>query len=273
MVHSDESILVFIPAYNCAPQIGRVIAQFDHTDVAKAISAILCVDNRSTDATAKQASKALTACPVEKRFLVRNAENYGLGGSHKVAIDFAKTHGYRHVIVLHGDDQGSIADILPLLHEGEHERHDALLGARFMLGSKTPGYSLLRTLGNRTFNLLYSLGTGRRLYDLGSGLNHFHTALFEDDFHRKYPDDLTFNYALIMGLAIRKADFRFFPIQWREDDQISNVRLLRQAAKMLRLLTGQITGGKRYLASEHRQTVRASYPYEIVETWSGLSEG
>lgn len=263
-----KTVLVFIPAYNCAPQIGRVIAQFDQDGVAQKFSAILCIDNRSTDSTVDQAASALAGCPVKRRFLLRNQENYGLGGSHKVAIDFARDNGYEHLVVLHGDDQGSIFDILPLLEDGVHLRHDALLGARFMRGARTPGYSWFRILGNRMFNLLYSAGTRQRLHDLGSGLNHFRTALFDSGFHQKYPDDLTFNYVLIMGLAARKVDFCFFPIEWREDDQVSNVRLFRQAMTVCKLLAGRIVGGMGYLEKEHREIARSAYHYDIIESWT-----
>ena len=45
----------------------------------------------------------------------RQDQNYGLGGSHKVAFGYAAAHGYEHLVVLHGDDQGAIVDLLPIL--------------------------------------------------------------------------------------------------------------------------------------------------------------
>lgn len=52
--------------------------------------------------------------------LLRNDENYGLGGSHKVAFDYALNNAYDYVVVLHGDDQGSIANLLPYLRSREY---------------------------------------------------------------------------------------------------------------------------------------------------------
>ena len=47
--------------------------------------------------------------------VLKNRENYGLGGSHKVAFNYAIENNFDYIIVLHGDDQGSISDMIPVL--------------------------------------------------------------------------------------------------------------------------------------------------------------
>lgn len=255
-----DRILVFIPMYNCAPQIRRVIAQFEAPDVAKLVAGIVCVDNRSTDHTVENATSALEKARIPSRCVLRNDENYGLGGSHKVAIQYARDRGFNHIVVLHGDDQGSVRDIIPLILSGGHRRADCLLGARFMRGSRLVGYSSLRTLGNRVFNLLFSVVARRRLLDLGSGLNHFRTSLFDSNFHFKFADDLTFNYYLILAIAHYGFKSQFFPLTWREDDQISNAKLWRHGIQMLSLLARRLRDGPRFFAAEHRLMPRTAYP-------------
>lgn len=255
-----DRILVFIPMYNCAPQIPRVIAQFARPDVAKLIAGIVCVDNRSTDKTVESATFALEKVQVPSRCVLRNDDNYGLGGSHKVAIQYAHDHGFNHIVVLHGDDQGSIGDLVPLILSGRHRQADCLLGARFMRGSRLVGYSWLRTSANHVFNILFSAVAGRRLLDLGSGLNHFRTSMFDSGFHVKFADDLTFNYYLILAIAHYEFRSEFFPLTWREDDQISNAKLWRHGVQMLSLLARRLKDGKRFFAAEHRPVPRAAYP-------------
>lgn len=260
-------MLVFIPVYNCGPQIPRVIDQFATVGGLPDDLAVLCVDNRSSDGSLGIAEAALTRSPVSEKYLLQNNDNYGLGGSHKVAIEFARQHGFDYLVVLHGDDQGSIADLQPLLANGEHRRCDALLGARFMRGATLIGYSPLRTIANYVFNGIFSAVARRRFYDLGSGLNLFKTEMFENGFHLKYADDLTFNYYLILGLADHRYSFRFFPINWREDDQVSNAKLFSQGLRMLKLL-GQRTWSKlRFQAAEHRTKPRAAYPATLIRSW------
>jgi glycosyltransferase involved in cell wall biosynthesis len=244
--------------------VGRVVNQCERAAAAGLDLAVLMIDNRSTDDTLDAARAALAGAALDQAWLLKNDANYGLGGSHKVAIAFARAHGFDHLIVLHGDDQGSLSDMVPLLIAGDQAGLDALLGARFQPGARLQGYSVLRTQANRVFNLVFSGVAGRRLYDLGSGLNLFRTAIFDDGFHLRYADDLTFNYYLILGLVDRGHAIRFFPITWREDDQVSNARLTSQGLRMLRLLAGRITNRRAFFAAEHRTTPRDAYPATLV---------
>jgi glycosyltransferase involved in cell wall biosynthesis len=162
------SILLFVPAYNCEKQIGRVIAQLDER-VSRYFAEVIIVNNRSSDGTERAALEEIRRRRRSHVKVLRNRDNYGLGGSHKVAFAYALGAGHDHVAVLHGDDQGRIDDLLPLLEQGEHRAYDCLLGARFHPASRLVGYSRFRTLGNRVFNLPFSVVAGRRLYDLGAG--------------------------------------------------------------------------------------------------------
>ncbi len=263
----SERFLVFIPAYNCEAQVPRVVADLACLTDEPGEFAIAVVENRSTDGTLASAEKALDTCPVAHKMLIQNDENYNLGGSHKVAFDLARKEGFDFVIVLHGDDQGSIRDLLPLLRAGRHRGQDALLGARFMKGATLQGYAALRTWANIVFNLIFSAVAGKRFYDLGSGLNLFRRSIFDDGFHLKYADNLTFNYYLIFGLADTGKRIEFFPINWREDDQISNAKLFSQGVNMLKMLAQRIWSKSEFLRSEHRLVPRASYPATVMRRW------
>jgi glycosyltransferase involved in cell wall biosynthesis len=264
MSPTSPRILVFIPAYRCAPQIVRVIDQFDER-VQRAIDTVMVVDNRSPDNTLQaaidRARTRLTHC----NFIGwTNDDNYGLGGSHKAAMRYAVEHGFDYLVVLHGDDQADIRDLLPQLDSGAHLATDCLLGARFAPGSRLIGYSLLRTLGNRVYNLLFSLGAGRRIYDLGSGLNLYRLEALRPFYYKTFPDDLTFNYVMLLGSYHAGQRVTFFPISWREEDQVSNVRLFRQAFKVLGLLGSYVLKRGRFLASELRGKPFAAYSGKIV---------
>ena len=230
-------IMVFIPAYNCAPQIGRVIAQFTPA-VMRHVSRLVVIDNRSTDDTLDRARDALAALPADRWLLLRNVENHGLGGSHKVAFDHAIAHGFTHLVVLHGDDQGSIADLLPLLDAGAHLSCDALLGGRFMRGSRLPGYSRLRTALNHLANWALTAITFTRVHDLGAGLNLYRVAVFADRAYLPFIDTLSFNQMLLLHSINAGHRLRFFPLTWREDDQVSNARLARLGVRLARIMLG-----------------------------------
>jgi glycosyltransferase involved in cell wall biosynthesis len=244
-----DRILCFIPMYNCERQIPRVLGRID-ARAAALLAEVIVVDNGSRDGSVAAAQAALARLAVPGTVL-RNDANYNLGGSHKVAFDYALDHGFTHVLVLHGDDQADIADAVPWLESGAHRQLDCLLGSRFGRGARLIGYSRFRTLGNHVFNLIFSLAAGRWLTDLGSGLNLFATGWMQDRFYRSLNDDLTFNNHLLLAICHRRARFRFAPISWREEDQVSNVKLFRQARKTLGIALGYLFLRGRYLARAH----------------------
>ena len=103
-----DKILLFIPMYNCEKQIVRVLKQLTD-EVCSYITEVIIVNNRSTDHGEAVVQSYLSENPLPMKVsLLRNDDNYGLGGSHKVAFQYAVDHGFDYVIVLHGDDQGDI---------------------------------------------------------------------------------------------------------------------------------------------------------------------
>jgi glycosyltransferase involved in cell wall biosynthesis len=257
-----DRILLFIPCYNCAPQIERVLGQLRGVDPAL-FGEVLVLDNGSTDGTVDRASRAAAALALPVT-VARNRSNYHLGGSHKAAFAHADRGGFSHVVVLHGDDQGRLADQLPLIDAGEHRRHDALLGARFARGARLEGYSAVRTLGNRVFNLIFSIVGGRRVSDLGSGLNLFSRAVFADPGVIRASDDLRFNVYLLLQMIDAGRGLYFFPISWREDDQVSNVRLVSQSLRTLGIAWNYAMNRNGFRAADHRDRAVDDYAFDVA---------
>ena len=259
----SDKILVFIPCYNCAPQISRVLRQFKDGNKAY-FSEILILDNGSADKTilaAIEAAKHINGLHIT---IGQNRANYNLGGSHKAAFGYAVANGFTHVVVLHGDDQGSIQDLIPVLENAKHKLNDACLGARFMPKATLAGYSNFRIFGNRVFNFIFSVGTRKSVKDLGSGLNIFGERVFKDPKVMKYADDLRFNIYLLLGLFNNKFKIEYFPISWRENDQISNVKMASQAMKTLNLLVQSITSKKEFWNKDHRDVIHEVYEFEVI---------
>lgn len=259
-----DKILLFIPMYNCEKQIPRVLNQLTD-EVCEYLSEVIIVNNRSTDNGENVVCDYLKEnTKGTKISLLRNDDNYGLGGSHKVAFQYAMDKGFDYVILLHGDDQGDISNILPYLKSGEYRNYDCFLGARFMKGSKLEEYSAFRTFGNRVYDFLFSVGCGYKVYDLGSGLNMYKTSILQSKFYLKYKDNLVFNYCMVMGQAFYGFKVKFFPILWREDDQVSNVKMLNQAMTVLKLLASFVGNKKKFVEAEHRDKVRDAYTASVI---------
>ena len=262
VVKMEDKILLFIPAYNCEKQITRVLDQLDD-DVFKIIREVIVINNRSTDNTEKVVADYIKTHNRNIK-LLRNNENYGLGGSHKVAFDYAKKNNFDYVIVLHGDDQGSVKDILPYIESEEHKNYDCILGARFMKKSKLIGYSKFRTFGNRVYNLLFSMVVHKKIYDLGSGLNLYKVEMLKYEFYKKFPDNLMFNYCMILASNYYDHNIRFVPISWREDDQVSNVKMVNQAITVLKMLFNYMVNKKKFIYKDLRTKPIDNYSAEVV---------
>lgn len=261
-----DKILLFIPMYNCEKQITRVLGQLTD-EICGYLDEVIIINNRSTDQGENAVRKYLAENPkTVKISLLRNDDNYGLGGSHKVAFQYAVDNGFDYVIVLHGDDQGDIANIFPYLEKGTYRKYDCFLGARFMRGSRLKGYSGFRTFGNHVYDILFSIGCRCRVYDLGSGLNMYRTDILKDKFYLRYKDNLVFNYCMVMGSAYYKHRIRFFPITWREDDQVSNVKMASQAVTVLKLLVSFVLDRAKFVTEEHRDKVIDEYTAKVVFT-------
>lgn len=252
--------------YNCEKQITRVLGQLTG-EICHYLSEVIIINNRSTDngeATVRNYLRRHTF-PL-KISLLRNDENYGLGGSHKVAFEYAIKNGFEYILLLHGDDQGDIDNILPYLKNKLYQKFDCFLGARFMRGSRLKGYSRFRTFGNHVYDILFSIGCRRRIYDLGSGLNMYRVDILKDHFYLKYKDNLMFNYCMILGSSYYGHSIRFFPIVWREEDQVSNVKMVNQAITVLKLLGSYIKNKREFITTEHRDRVIEHYTAQLVDT-------
>ena len=261
-----DRILLFIPMYNCEKQIVRVLGQLN-SEVCQYISEVIVVNNRSTDNGETVARNYIAGANIPvKVSVLRNDENYGLGGSHKVAFNYAMENGFDYVIVLHGDDQGSIENLLPYLKDRSYAQYDCFLGARFMKGSRLQGYSKFRTFGNRVYDFLFSLGTGEKVYDLGSGLNMYRVDALRSRFYLKYKDNLMFNYCMVLGQAFYGMKVRFFPILWREDDQVSNVKMVNQAIVVLKMLFSYVLDRRKFVDAEHRDRIVDNYTAQLIDS-------
>lgn len=258
-----DRLLVFIPTYNCEPQISRVLSKINQT-VMPYIDEVLIIDNKSQDNTVQTAISASDHI-TKKITVLRNNENYNLGGSIKRAFIYAIENGYDYMVTLHGDDQADIHDFLPVFQSKAYQDYDMVIGARFHPNSVLHGYSFARTLGNRVLNSVCALINRRRVYDLIAGINCFKISFFKNKFFLNFPDNLTFDAHLLLYGFNKNAKIHYFPISWREDDQISNAKVLRQAATILRLFVRYCI--QREKVFEHNLSGRAAgfkYPSEII---------
>jgi len=256
-------LLIFIPAYNCEAQLPRVLDKINQ-HIQNLTSEILIIDNHSKDQTLARARQGAEKIKI-KMTILQNKENYNLGGSIKRAFLYALENNYDYMITLHGDDQADIRDMLPILDNHKQENYDMVIGARFHSQSVLKGYSVIRIIGNKVLNYICSIINRRRVDDLIAGLNCYNINFFRNKFFLLFPDDLTFDVHVLLYAFSEKARIKYIPITWREEDQISNAKAIRQAFVILRLFANYCLKGKNiFLLNTSKYPPDFAYPSEKV---------
>ena len=227
--------LLVIPTYNCEEQIGRLLRKSGQT-INEEFEEVLIIDNGSSDKTVENAISSVKSIEIPAKVL-QNSQNISLGGSLKTGFLYAKNNTFDYVVVLHGDDQAQIEDLLPIFRDLEVHNIDLGVGARFHSNSTLIGYSMFRKMGNRLLNLYCIICTGKKIDDLIAGLNIFRVSKLDMDEILTYPNNLTFDVHILLRAINQKQSINFFPITWTEEDQVSNAKVIKQALIILGLFT------------------------------------
>ena len=235
MINKKQSL--YIPCYNCEKQIVRVLNDIDN-DILSSIDRIIAIDNKSVDQTISVIREFVLDRPeVKKKFiLIEHKKNYGLGASFKTAIFHASLLKQDYMYWLHGDDQANVEDLKKMIRIVNDESPSQLFGARFMKNSDLKGYSSMRNVGNRFLNAIFSFTLAHPIYELGSGLNAFRVNDLPLSQIKHWPNHIAFDVQLLFHFCSSGRGPRFFPIQWREEDQKSNAGNISTAFLLLKAL-------------------------------------
>lgn len=255
-------MFLFIPVYNCQSQITRVINKFDD-DSLKFFDEILFVDNLSEDNTLKILLDEIKKKKIKKKIKVlQNEKNISLGGSHKLALDIFKKSKYDSFVVMHGDDQTDLNKLNFFLKNNMNIQNLNLLGSRFHKNSNTPGYSNLRVIGNRLFNILFTIASRSNVVDLGCGINLFAKKTIKEIPYHNFPNSILFPIFVNMSIILNKANYEWFGVDWREEDQQSNVKIVKDTFYTLKILFLTIFRSKIFY--KENKDYYNNYKYKII---------
>ena len=113
------------------------------------------------------------------------------------------------------------------------------------------------------YDFFFSEFIRKRVFDLGSGLNLYSTKMLKSKYYEKFPDNLMFNYCMILASDYYGHRIRFYPISWREDDQVSNVKMFHQAMTVLSMLKGYYIN-KQSILKDYRQIKVENYEADVI---------
>lgn len=186
----EKEVLVIIPAYNEAANIGKVLEQLEKPEISD-IADILVMNDASVDST-NWLVKA------RGHAVVTHVFNLGYGSGIQLGYKYAVRRGYKYVIQMDADGQHDVCNI-PLIYNRLRKKDedgcypDIVLGSRFMEESGDYQVSLAKRLAFKLFRFMMKVASGREFADPTTGLQGLSrkAVLYYSQYNHfddKYPD-------------------------------------------------------------------------------------
>jgi glycosyltransferase involved in cell wall biosynthesis len=182
-----DRVLIVVPAYNEAQNIGPVIRSVQEVVPA---AHILVVDDGSPDATAAVARRA-GAMVISLPF------NLGYGVALQTGFKYALERDYDYVVQMDADGQHEPKSVLDLIAEVRQGTADVILGSRF-LGPSTFKPDFARRMGIVLFRWIVSRVVGQSITDPTSGFQALNRRVLGLYATESYPVDYPDADVLIM---------------------------------------------------------------------------
>ena len=184
-------ILIIVPAYNEAGNIGRTVEQIRGAGVG---ADVLVIDDGSKDATAREARR-------HGAMVVSLPFNLGIGGAVQTGFQYADQGGYDIAVQIDGDGQHDAAFLPQLLAPVTAGGADMVIGSRFMRASDGFKSTFGRRVGIRFFVYLINVLTGAGVTDPTSGFRAHNKKLIAV-FARYYPHDFPEPEAIVAACRL-----------------------------------------------------------------------
>jgi len=197
---------IIIPARNEAENLQDILDYFNN-NLSNVDHEVILINDFSEDATFNKAKELFQN---NKNFKVFNNQEKGLGGAINLGID--KATGNK-VAIMMADLSDHIEDLIKYNDIIEETNVDAVLGSRFIKGSKIKDYPFQKLILNRVFNLFVSLIFWNKFNDY---TNAFKIYKKEALLSIKPLVSESFNIFLEIPLKIisRNYNYSIVPISW-----------------------------------------------------------
>lgn len=163
-MHKDTYVI--IPVYNEEPVIKEVVHSLEAY-----FSNIICIDDGSTDNSAKEIAKT-------NAILLEHADNKGQGAALRTGIQYAlRNTSAEHFVTFDADGQHQPLDAVKLVEGLKQSDKDIILGSRFL--GEAENMSVLKKLVLKLAIAFTNKTTGIKLTDAHNGLRVFNRNFAE----------------------------------------------------------------------------------------------
>ena len=204
MNNNVKELLIIIPAYNEAKNMGTVLSGVEKPEISE-VADVLFMDDASQDDTRLIAKS-------HHHFVVTHVYNLGYGSGLQLGYKYAVRHGYKYVIQMDADGQHDVCNILKIYEclktpDENGKCPDIVLGSRFVEGSAFFKVGIIKKFAMSLFRTLIKLGTRKKVSDPTTGLQGLSTRAFSfyaqyNHFDDKYPDANMIMQMLLLGFRV-----------------------------------------------------------------------
>ena len=189
-------VLIIIPAYNEAENIGKVIADVrkHQPDVELVVINDCSTDN--TEAAVIATSEKVLSLPY----------NLGIGGAVQTGLRYARDREFDIALQVDGDGQHPASEIAKIIASIVSGEADMVIGSRF-LGEGEFKSSFSRRIGIKIISLFNSMLTGAKITDNTSGLRAYNKAaiaFLAEHYPQDYPEPVAVIELFRNGFRIKE---------------------------------------------------------------------
>ena len=170
-------VLICMPVYNEGERTARQLHNLDPNPTYDV--ELFIIDDGSTDNTIELVKQAIphVSYPVT---IVRNERNRGIGYSLKQGIRYALNHGFDFIMNTAGNGKDDWREISFLMKPMVEGTHDYITGSRFLGGGSYDHLPVMRHVMMKTYTMIWSILTRKRLTDVTNGFRAYSAKLFSD---------------------------------------------------------------------------------------------
>ncbi len=165
-------VLVVLPTYNEAENIGWIIGSLFEIDPALSV---LVVDDSSPDGTADLARQAGDTGYVQ---VVQRPGKEGLGSAQRAGMAAGVEGGFDRVVVMDADGSHDPASVPELIRATQNA--DVAIGSRYVVGGEVENWAWHRRLLSKGANTMARLVLGRNIHDWTSSFRCYRTSLLAE---------------------------------------------------------------------------------------------
>ncbi len=235
-----KKISIFIPAYNAAAHIKKVINRFPEL-LWENIHQIYIINDGSVDST-KEIIEALSGdyskiCPIHFE------RNQGYGTVVKTGLGLCKDDGCDFAVCLHADEQYPPEYIMQMVDVMEKEKVDLMQGSRIGSGTAlSGGMPLYKYIAGVCLVKLENLVFRMQLTDYHSGFLIYNRQTLDNLSFDKLSNSFDFDLEAIASARTRNLKIAEYPVPTRYAQEISYLNPVTYGLRVLKVIFKYLCG-------------------------------